>query len=154
MVKMITSMTMRMIFNLFESPLCESGTLEVLHRPDLVCQFLTLATKYLSTGNKIFINWQQIIKKRLAAGDLLEKDFSPWQSIFIQKPAKLTCSRFIGEWPFSARAWSASLSSRKSILVPGIFIVRTVMRKTLIYVCVAIPLPLNININNNNVTYQ
>ena len=56
-------MTMRMIFNLFESSLCESGTLEVLHRPDLVCQFLTLATKYSSTGNKIFINWQQIIKK-------------------------------------------------------------------------------------------
>ena len=28
------------------------------------------------------------------------------------------CSLFIGECPFSARAWSASLSSRRSIFVP------------------------------------
>ena len=45
--------------DLFESPLCESGTLEVLHRPDLVCKLLTLQTnsfiaKASDPANKFF----------------------------------------------------------------------------------------------------
>ena len=33
--------------DLFEASLCESGTLEVLHRTDLVCKLLTLETNVL-----------------------------------------------------------------------------------------------------------
>ena len=47
--------------DLFESPLCESGTLEVLHRPYLVCKLLTLQTNSFITkasdpANKFFYN--------------------------------------------------------------------------------------------------
>ena len=37
---------------LFEAPLCEGRTLKILHRPDLVCQLLTLETNSFDPGNK------------------------------------------------------------------------------------------------------